>query len=45
MLTITIKIIELIVSFFILQKYNHLQPPDAANFYDGGCDSELNHIF
>ena len=28
-----------------LQKYNHLQPPGAADFFHGGHNSESGRIF
>ena len=27
-----------------LQKYNHFQPPDVAEFYHGGRNFQLSHI-
>ena len=29
----------------VFTKYNHLQPPDAAAFCHGGCNSLSSHVF
>ena len=44
----TYKIISQIFRLFpqkYLQKYDHLQPPEGADFHHGGHDYEPSHIF